>query len=182
MWKKSVVILVLVCLLSLALFGCVGQKEHNSALEEGLSVSKYSDVTDRYYEETSDGYKAAFYDIEEIAQEIEVVKDWIDTCEPNGQYYDYIYADPDSWDMYIYYPANSSSDRVYDSFKFSVVSGVVKVYVKSSEATEGQSSQYVLIRIQAPQRGAWPNTSYLFIDDKQIELSGASYSQAHPNV
>ena len=174
MRRKSIVVSISVIFLVLALFGCNGQRDNNTAFNENLSVSKYNDITEKYFEETSDGYKAALYDLEEIAVEIEVVKNWIDTCEPCGQYYSYIHSDSDSWDMYIYYPANGSSDRVYDSFKFCVVDQVVKVYVKSSKTTEDQSSQYVLIRIQAPHRGAWPYTSNLFIDDEQIELSDTS--------
>ena len=46
-------------------------------------------------------HKAAFYNIDEIT--VDKIKEWIDLCEPDGGYYQYIYSDLDSWDMFLYY-------------------------------------------------------------------------------
>ena len=134
--------------------------------EVSQSITKYSDETDKYYEETDSGYKAAFYKKDEIS--VKRISDWLVSCEPSDGYYQYIYSDPDSWDMFIYYsPGNVSFNN--DNLKFSVDGTVVKVTVTNDSANQ-TSEDYTLIRIQAPLRGAWPTSSELYIDGSKIEL------------
>jgi len=139
---------------------------------DGLSVSKYSDATGKHYEESNNGYKAAFYDKNEI--EPEKIKNWLASCEPAEGYYQYIYSDPDSWDMFIYYsPVNGNFSG--SNFKFSVDGSVVKVYV-TNDGLDNTSTDYILIRIQAPQRGVWPGASELYIDDNIIEMQNNQFT------
>ena len=141
----------------------------NSEKNINWSVSKYSEITSRHYEETPDGCKAGFYEKAEI--DIARISEWLAACEPSGGYYHYIYSDPDSWDMFIYYPVKNNSNEVYKSFKFCVVEKIVRVYVESNEASfEEPPSEYILLRIQAHPRGVWPSGSALFINGREIML------------
>ena len=160
----SVFIFLLVILLS----SCT-----SSSQKEKLSISKYNDSTGKNYEETDNGYKAAFYDKNEIT--IEKIKKWIELCEIEDGYHEYVYSDPDSWDMFIYYPTNNG---IYcsPSLKFSVVDQIVKVYITNNSSTNRINSNYILVRIQAPSIGAWPIKSELSIDNKRIEMQDHQYS------
>ncbi|MCL2544518.1 MAG: hypothetical protein FWE77_01220 [Clostridia bacterium] len=165
----------LCALLALALFGC-GNRLFREEPAVHMSVSKYSDITERWFEETADGYKSALYRIEEIT--VERISDWLAAQEPSGQYVHYIYSDPDSWDLFVYYPLESTSERVYDSFSFCVTEQTVKLYVKGRPAAgEERPSAYILIRVQAPLRGAWPSRSELYVDSAPITLRPIS---VHP--
>lgn len=162
--KKS--FMLLLCLLCVfAFLGC-----DKKPAKENMSISKYSNITGKNYEETSDGYRAAFYSIEEI--DVDKIKKWIDTCQSNGKCYEYIYSDPDSWDMFVYYPVEDNTDKIYKSFKFCKVESTVKIYLENNiVSTEEKPSDYILIRVQAPMRGAWPNDLMLFADDQQISVA-----------
>ena len=130
-----------------------------------FSVTQYSSATGKHYEETANGFKAITYEKYEI--EIEIINNWIISCEQAEGYYQFIYSDPDSWDMFIFYsPYNMGFSR--NEFKFSVDGSVVKIYVTSTESTDA-STDYMLFRIQAPLRGVWPTSSELYLDGIQID-------------
>ena len=139
-------------------------KNNNKEIE--WSVSKYSDITKRYYEETRHGYKAAFYDMSEI--DVEKIIDWLASCEQSEDYYQYIYSDPDSWDMFIFYapPINNFSNN---QLRFFISGSTVNIFVENGYSAD-ISADYMLIRIQAPKRGAWPSSSTLHVDGNSIEI------------
>jgi len=141
-------------------------------IRDDLSVTEYSDATGRYYEETSSGYRAALYQKDEI--NVETIKNWLSTCDPSNSYYEFTYSDPDSWDMFIYYSPIDEGISC-EGFRFSVVDSTVHIFVTSGGATSGENEDYLLIKVQAPLRGAWPNTSELFIDDVQIGIESAQF-------
>ena len=136
-----------------------------------LSVTKYSDTTGKYYEETAKGYKAVLYDKDEIT--IEKIGNWLSTCTPQNNYYQYIFSDPDSWDMFIYYSPTSGLVSK-NSFKFSVDGSIVKIYVTTDGLTD-TSTDYMLIRVQAPLSVAWPNSSELYIDGRTIPMTISNF-------
>jgi hypothetical protein len=137
------------------------------------SLSKYSEITDKKYEETSQGYRAAFYTLDEIS--VDRIKIWLDSCDQKGKYCQYIYSDPDSWDMFLYYQTDAKAQ--YDQMKFNVLKGCVNMHVKSSAASDAAIGQYyMLLRVQAPLRGSWPTSSRLFIDDSEISLCDSEFS------
>ena len=120
--------------------------------EENISwsISRYSEITSRRYEETASGYKAAFFEKSEI--DIMKIKDWLTSCESSERYYQLVYSDPDSWDMYIYYsPENGNFSN--NDFKFFTDRSTVNIFVASGESSD-TTVDYLLIRIQAPLRGA----------------------------
>lgn len=154
-------IIVIVCV---GLIFCISGCENNATnglFQESLSTTQYSDATGKYYEETKNGYKAALYEKSEIT--VEKIQSWLASCETGEKYYQYIDSDPDSWDMFIFYPID------YKSFSFSVVDSTVKFYLTSNELSTNSKEGYTLIRVQAPSRGTWPNTSELYVDDSKID-------------
>jgi len=80
---KRVIVLLLLIVLALAT-SCSNNHQIREP-RDSLSVSKYSDITDSFYEQTPCGYKAAFYDKSEIT--IERIIDWLDSCEPSEGFY-----------------------------------------------------------------------------------------------
>ena len=130
-----------------------------------FSDTQYSSATGKHYEETANGYKAATYEKYEI--EIEKINSWILSCAQAEGYYQFIYSDADSWDMFIYYSPYNMEFNIKD-FKFSVDDSIVRVYVTSTESTDA-STDYMLFRIQAPLRGVWPTSSELYLNGIQID-------------
>ena len=164
---KKIIILIWSVAILVSLCACSQKAALQEETEQNIdwSVSKYSESTARDYEETASGYKAAFYDKSEI--DVKAIENWLSSCEPADGYYQYIYSDPDSWDMYIYYsPENGSMSA--KGFRFAVVDSVVKIQVQNDSLAD-TAADYFLLRVQAPLRGAWPNTSELNIDDKTID-------------
>jgi len=129
------------------------------------SVSKYSDITSRYYEETENGYKAAFYEKNEI--DVQRIIDWVDSCEKSEEYYQYIYSDSDSWDMFVYLTL-SNGNFSNTELKFFIDGSTVNIFVTNDDSAD-TTAEYILIRIQAPLRGAWPDSSTLYVDGICIE-------------
>ena len=146
--------------------------EQNGEQDIDWSVSKYSESTEKYFEETASGYKAAFYDKDEI--DVKTIENWLSSCMPASGYYQCIYSDPDSWDMFIYYSPENSS-LIANGFRFAVVDSVVKINVQN-DSSAGAVTDYILIRVQAPLRGAWPNTSEFYIDGNRIEKQGDDFN------
>ena len=163
--KNTTAIVICLCLV-LCISGCTSSIEDKSAPNES-SVSKYSEMTGRYYEETSSGYKAAFYEKDEI--EIEKIENWLTSCSSGENYYQYIYSDPDSWDMFLYYSPIDSGIQ-YSGFSFTVDGSTVKIYISNDGTPNDVSNDYLLIRVQAPLRGAWPSSSELYVNDEKIEI------------
>ena len=160
---KRIVFLIMALAVCFLTNGCANNT--NESEEIHWSVSKHSDITDKDYEEVQ-GYQAAFLHIEEIM--VDRIKEWIDSCDLNGKYYHYIYSDPDSWEMFIYYPCETNN---YDNtLKFYLADSYVNVYVESGDISE-KKLDYVLLVIQAPLRGVWPSSSRLFVDNQEIELN-----------
>jgi hypothetical protein len=163
---KRVVIALICFFVLLSIAGC------NSGTDavnppNGLSITKYSEATGKYFEETPNGYRAVFLNIEEIT--IERIANWIASCKASDSFYQFIYSDPDSWNMFIYYFPEDGLYG-YKSFRFSVTNSTVRVHVVTEDSNSAFLSEYMLIRIQAPRRGVWPNKSELYVDDVMIEV------------
>jgi len=165
--KKTVLTALSVLLLTVSVSAC--RKESRSVESDGgLSVTK-TGVAGRVYEETSGGYRAAVYDAEEISGER--VKQWIDACrEGDVQGFTFtIESDPDSWDMFIYYPVPDGA-YISRSFRFCIEDQTVIVYLESADDATESPADYVLIRVQAPTWGAWPTTARLYLDQAPVQV------------
>jgi len=175
--KRLIIASICLCL-TLFVSGCKNNAD-NDQISDDISITKYSDATGKYYEETAGGYKAAFYEKDEIA--IERIENWISSCEPCDKYYQYIYSDPDSWDMFIYYsPKNGVLS--HNNFSFSTTDSIVSINVTSDDSEFDAQADYLLIRIQAPLRGVWPYASELYIDGAPIEMCDSTDHQQKVTV
>lgn len=163
--KNAIIIFLCLCLM-LCVNGCKSSVEDNYMPDE-LSVTKYSETTGKYYEETANGYKAALYGKDEII--VEKIDAWVDSCPSGEKYYQYIYSDPDSWDMFIYY-FSANNELRYSGFNFSVDDSTVKINVTNDDSVNTVKASYILIRVQAPLGGAWPTSSELYINGEKVEI------------
>ena len=159
--KKILAVIICVILFLLSLVGCSIEK---------MSKSKYSEITEKHYEEFR-GFKAAFYNKEEIIEEgLNDCIEWFNTRELNGRYYCYLYSNPFNWDLFIYYPV---SKKVFESFKFCQTTNGegFKIYVECTDISANETPfDYILILIQSPQlTSIRPVISELFVDDISIE-------------
>ena len=175
--KKWILYICLIIVSGVFISGCKIKKNENriemSSINdeiesnENLSITKYSDKTKRFFEETKDGYKAAVLKIEDI--EVSRITEYIVQCDKDTGYYQYIYADPDSWDMFIYYPIGKEN-YFQEEFKFLIEDGIVKIFLEKSTEESVHSLPYILIRVQAPLRGTLPNASQMYVDNTEIDL------------
>ncbi|MCL2121916.1 MAG: hypothetical protein FWH28_06660 [Clostridiales bacterium] len=155
-------------LLLMLLTACSLQPNSNtSSGRTGWSTTKYSAAMAKYYEESPDGCLGIFYRIEEI--ESDRIRRWLDSCHTGANYYEYIEADADAWNLFLYYPYD---DRViqYNRFQFYIENAVVHLYLDNDQQSEptGQHG-YALIRIQASPQGARPESLVLYVDQLFVE-------------
>ncbi|MCL1797979.1 MAG: hypothetical protein FWG24_06700 [Eggerthellaceae bacterium] len=161
---KRLIVLLVCFSLAVSLSGCRNIDDNNQT-SDNLSTTKYNETTNKYYEETDNGYKATYYEKDEITPT--AVAEWLSQCSSGEYYHEYIYTDPESWDLFIYYSPDKDEFN-FEDFKFSVTDSVVKIYATTNSSTQDAKKDYLLIRIQAPQRGPWPSASKLFVDDISI--------------
>ena len=105
---------------------------------------------------------------------------WLEETTDDSGYHDYIHSDPDSWDMLIYYPnANKTLEYVFYKYnKIEVVDSTAKVYLtKEFAASDSDVVKDLLFVVTAPERGAWPTKSELFIDGEPIPHISSDFSQ-----
>lgn len=132
------------------------------------SNRQYSEDTQLYYQ-VLDGYKAAVIDRDFIG-DLPQVTAWLDVVSAGAEtqgYYEYIYADADSWDMFIFWPRQHMDDDLvpdFDTLRFSIEDGTVQLRFDSG----GTGSAEILLLIQAPQYGPWPSASAVYIDDVEV--------------
>ena len=110
----------------------------------------------------------------------QVIKDWIEKTTDDSGYHDYIYSDPDSWDMFVYQPnINGKLEYIfYRCDKIEIIDSTIKVYLtKEYAANDSDVVKDLLFMVTAPERGVWPTKSELFIDGKSINHMSAEFSQ-----
>ena len=170
MVKRMHLPFLLCCLILMLLPACSPRPDSGAGSgRTGWSTTKYSAALSKYYEESPDGCLGIFYRIEEI--ESDRIMRWLDSCHTGDNYYEYVEADADAWNMFLYYPYD---DRViqYNRFQFYIENAVVHLYLDSDQQAEptGQHG-YALIRIQASPQGARPESLVLYVDQLFVEKS-----------
>ena len=174
---KRITLLIAAVILCLTISGCATPETVPEQIT--YSVSKHNDATGKDYEEVQ-GYTAVLYSVDKIT--IDTIREWIDSRDLSGGYHQYIYSDPDSWDMYIYYPSEAYGHSY--KFIFYISDFCVNINVDSSVDLDinytpiitPRDQDYILLRIQAPARGAWPSSSRLFIDSHEIHLETSEFN------
>ena len=106
---------------------------------------------------------------------------WIESCGSTGGYYEFINSDPDSWDVYIYYP-NINPKSEYITYKVDMKieenneDRILKVYLTKQNAdSDEQVVKDLVLEVQAPLRGAWPTKSEIYLDGIQVKCVGRDY-------
>ena len=82
--------------------------------------------------------------------------------------------------MFIYQPnINEELEYVfYKCNKIEIVDSTIKVYLTKEKATnDSDVVKDLLFVVTAPQRGAWPTESELFIDGESIKHISTDFSQ-----
>ena len=126
----------------------------------------------------SNGYKVNQITYDEIS--VQSIKDWLDKSTDKTGYYEYVYSDPDSWDMLIYSPnINEKLEYVFYKYdKIEIVESTIKIYfTKEMAVYDSDVKKDFLFHLVAPTRGAWPAKSELFIDGKSITCISRDFSK-----
>lgn len=157
-YRKTILISLFLGIL-LLLFGCSENKE-----EKVKDVKGYSSTF--LFEKDYKGSK---------------LEKWIKSCSDADGYYQFINSDPDSWDMYIYYP-NINPKPEYIRYKVDLKieekaeGRILKVYIsKQNVGSEKQVIKDLVLEIKAPLRGAWPAKSEVYVDGKEVKCVGQDY-------
>ena len=165
---KKVTALLLSSFLILFLSGCQERPR--------ISESMYSEITGLHYQEL-DGFKATVVERGFITSPS--VLEWLDSIELSNNesgYYQYIYSDPDSWDMFLFVPNSEVESGRYvstESMRFTIVDNIIKIYFDTTEVGPGAS---IIVLVQAPMRGVWPNGSSINVANKMIPQISADSS------
>lgn len=103
---------------------------------------------------------------------LDVISEWVETCEDVDGYYDYIYSDSDSWDIFLYVPHAQElfGDIQNSDIEIEIIDNVLKIYIDTTNISRKEKkSDELIIHFLAPVRGSWPRASELYIDGSQIE-------------
>ncbi len=134
--KEKIILLLIICIMSFALTGC-----------KDLS-----------------GYKATVLDVKDYDET--TLGEWINNCNQEDGYYEFIKLDPDRWEKYIYI-RNYNSDLRYITYNTSldINDSTIEIKTNSEDATDdGQVTTDILVYITAPMRDSWPNSSNVYVD------------------
>ena len=104
---------------------------------------------------------------------LDVVTQWIEGCASSDGYYEYVYADPDSWDVFLYMPnaQKAFGDIQNNNVAIAIEDSVLKIYITTGEELPHEkASDQLILHIKAPDRGAWPSSTELYIDEKEVTL------------
>lgn len=152
------------CAVLALLTGCGGKGR--------LSRPGYSEETRLHYQELA-GYKAAVIDRSFItAPEVLAWLEGIQPAEGVPGYYGYIYADADSWDLFVYWPAAGMVGMIPpapETMRFGLAEDMVQLYFDEGEAAGAQD---MLVLVQAPARGSRPTGAALFVQGQRVPLLG----------
>lgn len=109
------------------------------------------------------------------------VVDWLsDVTEKEGFQY-FIYADPDSWDVYLYYPIKQAEIQMLknDDIAVEYSDHILHVYVTSPHPEENSvhEEEKWILHFMAPTVGAWPANIRLYWDGSEILCDSAAMNQ-----
>ena len=92
------------------------------------------------------------------------VTDWLEGLESGEGFQYFIYSDPDSWDLYLWYPEKQAEIQALspEDVRLEVRDSVLQVYVTPGGAAEPAGEEPWVIHIAAPFLGAWPTGAALY--------------------
>lgn len=169
----AVLLLILTCFSS-----CFSGAHSSSRLREPDFPKEYQ------VKNHTDGEISAFGLNIATADEMgEWVSDWTDQVIPGEGFQYYIYADPDSWDVYLYYPKKQGEIQLLSNENVSVEYSdhTLHVYVtfdsqKAIPQDLGSTEETWILHLWALPFGAWPSEIQLYYNDSEIILDGTAIS------
>lgn len=171
--KRSILttILLIVVLIS----GC-SRLDRQSFSSQDSVIDKRYDVIDKSTGEVSQ-YLLTITNCGAIS--LDVITEWVGKCEAVDGYYDYIYSDPDSWDIFLYIPNAQElfGDIQNSNVEIEVTDSILKVYIDITDvSTKEKKSGELIIHLVAPLRGSWPIASELYVDGTRVERLSTTIS------
>lgn len=100
------------------------------------------------------------------------VVEWVSGVTAGKGFQYFIYSDPDSWDVYLYYPERQAETQMLtnDDVAVEYSDGILSVYVttgrEESISTDGEERW--ILHFAAKPFGAWPSKIKLYWDDCEI--------------
>jgi len=158
--RRKQFILLLICFSIIFSIVLLSQLREEKQIEEAIDVKGYKSIL--LYKKDYKGSR---------------LEDWIKTCTRSGGYYQFINSDPDSWDMYIYYPEiNSELKYIKYNVDFNIIDSVVKISINEEDAiSDEEVIKGLVLNIKAPLRDTWPSTSEVYVNGSKIDCIGQGY-------
>ena len=94
----------------------------------------------------------------------EWVTDWLEGLEPGSGFQYFVYTDPDSWDVYLYYPDRQTEIQALTAadLRLEVQDSVLCFYATSPALAETAADEVWIIHAAAPLLGTWPTEVALY--------------------
>ncbi len=109
------------------------------------------------------------------------VIEWLSSVTVGEGFQYYIYSDPDSWDVYLYYPKEQANIRKLTNEDVAVdySDNVLKVYIDPVNTGSGntENEQIWLLHFAAYPFGAWPSEVELYWDGREVLCEDAVVSE-----
>jgi len=105
------------------------------------------------------------------------VTDWVsDAADGEGFQY-FIYSDPDSWDVYLYYPKGQAETKMLtnDDVAVEYSDSTLSVYVTPcrQENISAEGNEKWILHLIAPTFGTWPSAIKLYWDGDELLCDSA---------
>lgn len=104
------------------------------------------------------------------------VVEWVSGVSVGQGFQYFIYSDPDSWDVYLYYPDEQAATQMLtnDDVAVEYSDGILSVYVTPcrEESISTDSEEKWILHFAASPYGAWPSEVVLYWDDCEILCDG----------
>lgn len=100
------------------------------------------------------------------------VVDWVSGVTAGKGFQYFIYSDPDSWDVYLYYPEKQAETQMLtnDDVTVEYLDGTLSVYVTTCReeniSTDGEEKW--ILHLAAKPYGTWPSEVVLYWNDCEI--------------
>ena len=107
------------------------------------------------------------------------VVDWLANVSIGDGFQYFVYSDPDSWDVYLYYPNNHAKIPLLtnDDVAVDFSDGSLKVYVTESiEETAADDTKDWILHFAAYPRGAWPTSVELYWNTAEIPCDATTFN------
>lgn len=162
------VIAVIMLILSTLLFSACSMGIYNPGNSREQYFSEEYQVRNR-----ADGEISAFgLNIAPADEMGDWAVDWVSGVTAGNGFQYFIYSDPDSWDVYLYYPEKQAEIQTLtnDDVAVEYSDGTLSVYVTTSreESISTDEEAKWILHFAAKPSGAWPSEIKLYWDESEV--------------